>query len=139
METKECIEFRGLVNTNGYGYLRIGEKQYRAHRISYILFKGPIPSDLCVDHICRNRKCINPEHLRLLTLKENVLCGEGLTAQYKRRNHCKHGHALTEDNLEKAPSKQNRRSCLTCRRRLGLKYWHARKDKTPTTEKESRP
>lgn len=120
----QCIEFRGAKSTNGYGHIGIEGKIYRAHRISYILFKGPIPSNLCVDHICRNRACINPDHLRLLTLKENVLCGEELTAQYKKRTRCKNGHPLVENNLYKSPSSKNRRDCIKCRRTQCLKYYH---------------
>ena len=90
-------------------------KKYLAHRLSYELFVGVIPNNLQIDHICRNRKCTNPEHLRVVTAKENVLCGEGITAKNARKTHCPHGHEYGGNNLYIKPS--GARVCRTCKRK----------------------
>ncbi len=65
----------------GYGHIRSGEKRLLTHRVAYELVKGPIPDGLQIDHLCRNRRCINPDHLEAVTNQEN--CQRGVDA---RRN-----------------------------------------------------
>ena len=67
METKECIEFRGALDTNGYGMMTINKKQISAHRLSYRLFKGTIKPSLQVDQsalvnfvVPENYACVIP-------------------------------------------------------------------------------
>ena len=67
-----CINFSGCTNKAGYGSIKVGEKPVLAHRFFYEKYKGAILGDLCVLHICNNRKCINPEHLYLGTHKQNM-------------------------------------------------------------------
>lgn len=72
----ECWEWAGLLTSNGYGLWP--DKSYgtrRAHRIFYTTFVGPIPDGLVIDHLCRNRMCVNPEHLEPVTARENVQRG----------------------------------------------------------------
>lgn len=71
----DCIEWSGFISNKGYGVSTeiLGERF--AHRISYILTFGLIPSGLEPDHLCRNRKCINPYHLELVTRKVNARRG----------------------------------------------------------------
>lgn len=57
---------------NGYGVLMVNKRREYAHRLSYARFNGPIPDGLDIDHICRNRTCINPDHLEPVTRGENV-------------------------------------------------------------------
>jgi hypothetical protein len=62
------------------------------------LFVGPIPEGLVIDHLCRNRGCINPTHMEPVTNAENVLRGEGPTAVNARKTHCKRGHPFDDVN-----------------------------------------
>jgi hypothetical protein len=56
----------------GYGKLRVGNQMVSAHRISYEMANGPIPEGMLIDHICHNRACVNPDHLRPVTHKQNL-------------------------------------------------------------------
>lgn len=97
-----------------YGSFRIGhDKIAGAHRVSYEIFKGEIPFGMEVDHLCRNKLCVNPEHLEAVTHKENVYRGINPMAVNKRKTHCKYGHEFTEDNLDKRT--EGWRACRKCR------------------------
>lgn len=85
-----------------------------AHRLSYEAFVGPIPQGMTLDHACRNRPCVNPEHLEPVTSKENVLRGIGRSAVNARRRFCVAGHPLSGDNLYTRPN--SHRACRACRR-----------------------
>lgn len=68
-----CLVWTGYCNENGYGYFRIDhERIYRAHRFAYQMEVGPIPDGLELDHLCRVRNCVNPEHLEPVTAVENM-------------------------------------------------------------------
>ena len=105
---------------SGYGRFYLGEnKNIMAHRYSYELSKGSIPEGLVIDHICRVRNCVNPDHLRAITNEENILCGEGATAKNKRKTKCHRGHDYYPDNIYIQEVKtitgiKVKRSCKTC-------------------------
>lgn len=98
---------------NGYGVFWNGVNREVAHRFSYKLYKGPIPDDLELDHLCRMRCCVNPEHLEPVTSAINVLRGMGTGAIYARRTHCERGHLMLGDNLR--IKSDGTRQCVQCK------------------------
>lgn len=67
-----CWDIDTYLRPDGYRYLQVQGKKAMAHRVSWEIHNGPIPEGLFIDHICRNRACVNPEHLRLATSKQNA-------------------------------------------------------------------
>lgn len=110
---ESCWEWTGP-RSNGYGRIRAAGRNMLAHRYAYELRKGPIPADLTVDHLCRNRGCVNPDHMELVPNVENVMRGESLHAANARKTHCKRGHELVGDNLRIRPD--GTRKCRACER-----------------------
>ena len=96
---------------DGYGALYVDGKQTYAHRFSYELHRGHIPAGLTIDHLCRVRCCVNPEHLEVVTNKENVLRGESPLANNARKTHCNNGHLFSEDNIYRTRLGKNCRLC----------------------------
>lgn len=72
-----CWEWHKIA-ADGYGRLYRDGKTRLAHRESYELHRGPIPTGLHIDHLCRNKGCVNPDHLEAVTLVENVMRGDGI-------------------------------------------------------------
>ena len=101
--------------SHGYGALTIEKKPVYAHRFSYQHFKGPIPKGREIDHLCRNRLCVNPDHLEAVTKKENILRGIGLSAKNAIKTHCKRGHEFTPENTY-INQKLGTRCCRHCQR-----------------------
>jgi HNH endonuclease len=89
-----CWEWMGCRIWNGYGRVRNGSHPVLAHRRVYEILVGKIPEGMVLDHVCNNRPCVNPAHLRVSTGKDNVLRGTGPTAVNYRKTHCNEGHLL---------------------------------------------
>lgn len=94
-----CWEWTQSTSSTGYGLSRRRGMKISAHRLSYAAFVGPIPEGMCIDHLCRNRRCVNPRHMEVVTLGENVMRGMSPTIVAARNGVCKHGHQLSGDNL----------------------------------------
>jgi hypothetical protein len=93
-----CWQWSASLNTGGYGHIYCDEQKgvRVAHRLAYAHFVGPIPDGLELHHVCRNRRCVNPVHLRAVTRTEHVrLEGNNPNAA---KTHCKRGHEFTPEN-----------------------------------------
>ncbi|MET8985829.1 HNH endonuclease [Nonomuraea wenchangensis] len=95
---------------SGYGQFQGGS----AHRWAYVFFRVDIPPTLDIDHLCRNRACVNPWHMDPVPTKVNVLRGIGPSALNARKTHCIRGHEFTEANTYSPPGRLGRRYCRTC-------------------------
>ena len=93
--TDACWLWRGYLNGQGYGSIRWMGRQWRAHRLVYELTVGSIPPGLTLDHLCRVRHCVNPDHLEPVTNRVNLLRGESPSARHARKTHCPLGHEYT--------------------------------------------
>jgi hypothetical protein len=104
-----CWLWKAARNPKGYGIFG----KLKAHRVAYELLIGPIPERHTLDHLCRNRACVNPAHTEPVTNKTNILRGISFSAQNARKTHCLRGHPLTGDNLY--TYSDGERSCKTCK------------------------
>ena len=112
-----CWLWSGSVTKNGYGRFGISRRDVRwAHRVAYEHWHGPIPDGLQIDHLCRVRSCVNPEHLEAVTCRTNLLRGIGFTGRQARQTHCLRGHLLEGDNLSSWHLKHKQRHCRSCDR-----------------------
>lgn len=110
-----CWLWLGYVHRTGYGHITRNQSKEMAHRFSYEKHIGPIPKGYTLDHLCRVRRCVNPFHLKPITLRENVMKGNGWCAKQARKMRCKHGHAF---NAENTYLWKYRRGCRKCNARI---------------------
>ncbi len=119
-ESSGCWRWTGAIGSDGYGRIWAGPHQFKlAHRVSYELFRGHIPvvderdRALVLDHLCRNRSCVNPEHLELVTHGENVHRGISPLIEANHTQTCVRGHSYAEHSLYRDGKRIYCRTCET--------------------------
>lgn len=123
----ECWLWARAMYPHGYGCLWFNGRPAYAHRVIYEALVGVVPEGLELDHLCRVRACVNPEHLEPVTHQENVARG----LKFTRITHCKNGHELTKDNCDFSRGRRGvlQRQCRECSLIRKRKYYHANKPK----------
>lgn len=108
VKSSGCWEWNRSFTKGGYPIYRAFCIHTTAHRISYAIFNGDIDDGMEIDHLCKNIKCVNPNHLEQVTRKENV------KRSYKpMQSHCVNGHIFDEKNTYLKPS-NGTRACRKC-------------------------
>lgn len=125
-EKTECWLWTGSINMGGYGQFGIGSltdntrRLILSHRFSFEVFRGEIPAGYQIDHLCRVRRCANPNHLQPVTQQENIRRGEG-GQHWAKKTHCPKSHPYSGNNLRVY---DGRRFCRECGRIAGrISYW----------------
>lgn len=121
IEDGECLIWTGCTSKGGYGSMQIKGRKRLVHRVSYELHIGKIQMYLEIDHLCRNRLCVNPNHLEPVTCAENV---QRAKLPIYRKTHCKYGHEFTEANTYWYG---NARKCRHCHADRGWKQIYKRR------------
>ncbi len=116
-----CWLWTGFVTPEGYGqFFGAANQTKKAHRWGFSLHRGPIPDGMDLDHKCRVRSCVNPDHLEPVTRKENLRRGIRTTIandRFSSRTHCKNGHSVTaESGRERNYGGRRYFQCLICLR-----------------------
>lgn len=109
VDEKGCWNYGACVTPKGYALVRVDGHATLAHRYFYELHVGPIPGGMQIDHLCFNRRCVNPAHLEPVTAQVN---SRRAADRRPRITHCKHGHEFTDANTY--ISKQGYRYCRRC-------------------------
>ena len=127
-----CWEWEGRLSEKGYGVIKIGKQKRHAHRVMWLLARGELTSGIELHHRCRNRRCINPEHLQAVSKEEHLELHMG--TPWGRRNrcktHCDNGHPFDERNTYRRPN--GNRGCQRCNAER-QKEWRRRNGITERT------
>lgn len=120
---KDCWVWKGSRTSQGYGQMTVGSmvdgtrRNDMAHRVSYETFVGrKIPKGMTIDHKCRNKSCVNPEHLEVVTYSVNCLRRD----EANKKTHCKHGHEYVEGSYYTYGRK---RKCKQCNSNANARNW----------------
>lgn len=109
-----CWLWTCTLNNRGYARMGMYKRLVLMHRWAYLLFIGPIPQDLELDHLCSTPRCVNPDHLEPVTHEVNNSRGNSISANHARKTHCPQGHLYSEENTYSRPSKLSR-ECRICK------------------------
>ena len=125
-----CWLWTAALNNLGYSVIGVGSaydgtrRTALAHAVAWELFLGGLPEHLDLDHKCRVPSCVNPDHLELVTHRENICRGKNSSlrseGKWKRQTHCQRGHPLSGTNLYVPPD--GTRNCRACRRFANKQY-----------------
>lgn len=114
--------------TNGYGVVQVGGRLQRAHRVVYEALRAPIPEAFELDHLCRNRACVNPDHVEPVPGVVNNARSESASAKHARQTHCKRGHEFTPENTyRRSRAHKVERFCRECMRERDRQRYARRK------------
>lgn len=131
VEIGDCWLWTASLHRGGYGQVgpSWGLTRY-AHRWLWLTLVGPLPDGLELDHLCKVRRCVNPDHLEPVTHAENLRRARAAITASRRmapkRTHCTEGHALTPDNTLHYPERGNERICRICHA-VRAKSWRERR------------
>jgi hypothetical protein len=117
----DCIESKRGITTNGYSRIRINGKAIQAHRWAWELVNGPVPEGMVIDHMCGNKLCVLPKHLRAVTQQVNIMAGKH---NIDNRTHCNQGHPF-EGNIY--VRKNGKRECYQCCRERSHRNYHRKR------------
>ena len=106
-----CWRWLGSTDRGGYGSFQVAGETFMAHRAAWFLTFGRWPTQT-LDHLCRARNCVNPDHLENVSMRENSLRSDGPTAINARKTHCRAGHEFTPENTY--DNGQGNRKCREC-------------------------
>ena len=127
-----CWLYTGALDGWGYGFIHSGNlsddifpRMARTHRVAYHYLRGPIQDGMTIDHLCRVRCCCNPDHLEVVTQKENTMRGTSFGAKNAIKTHCVNGHDLSNAHVDKS----GYRHCVVCGRERQRKYLGITPDK----------
>lgn len=130
----DCINWTGIKTKDGYGRFYLKGKLIRAHRWIYEFYKGKIPKPLEIDHLCKNRACVNLNHLEVVTHRENIFRSDiNPMVLNSRKTHCIYGHEFTSENTYIRTD--GSRKCRICIRRMNSE----RKKRIRALKRSSRP
>lgn len=123
-----CWEWAGCYGAAGYGQVSINGKHASTHRVAYEHFTGQsIPDGMCIDHICRNPPCVNPNHLRVVTRQQNTIENSvSEPAINAAKTHCSRGHEFTPENTYVDP--RGKRNCRVCIAEHREKTYHRQRE-----------
>lgn len=125
--TTSCMNWNGHIRSDGYGVIWIKGIEYKTHRVAYHIYKGILSATNVIDHICKNKKCCNPDHLREVTQRINATENSLSPPSFnKKKTHCIRGHEFTPDNIysnETGVYGGVWRKCLICKKEAA-RIWY---------------
>lgn len=119
-KTDGCWVWTAARAGGGYGVFWFQRRNVPAHRFSLMEAGVDIPEDMQVDHLCRNRQCVRPDHLEVVDCRTNLLRGDTIPAHNAAKTHCPEGHPYSGANLY---THSRGRQCRACNRESSLRWW----------------
>ena len=133
-KTDSCWLWTGCILWHGYGQTYWNKKKEYAHRVSYWIRKGEIPEGLILDHLCRVRSCVNPDHLEAVTYQTNVRRGVGVGKRgLINEGRCINGHKYDKENTYLAPNNPYK-FCRTCSKARLRKIYEKKRSQRSLTK-----